>query len=969
MDTSSPTTGGGDAEQMTDASAVSSYAVVLHEDKRYYPSASEVFGPDVEVTVQDEDTQALSEPIVAPVSKVTHDLGPPGGVVPSTTYDAAYLAGLMDHSDFVRSVAVVGGLHAGKSSLLDVLVAATHPDLGLSLTSAVPTGVSPNPMRWTDVRKDEQAKKISIKASPVSLVLPGDANGKSYLVHALDTPGHPNFHDETVASLALADSAMIVIDAVEGAVLGTELAVQAAVRAGSSAVLVINKVDRLVTELRLPPGDAYHKLRQIIAEANSILDELAPPGTPDRPDRFSPPKGNVVFASAAHGWAFTLQTFAALYGSRRDAKAAPLDVEAFAARLWGDSFFNPASRTFVARAPNNRVRRAAVQFVLDPLYKLYGAVLGSEGDQLKTFLGRVGIHLKAAALNQDAVPLLRTVVGEFFGSPAQALASSLVRHGRPPGAGAAVKMFRTWTGPQDGPAVKAGSECDAAGPFVAHVTKLYPRSDGNGFDALARVMSGTLKKGDNVSVVSPSGGSGADSWDSVPASVSAIYVSQSRYRVEVSQVAAGNWALLEGVDASINKSATLVSVAGVSEDIGNGARFAPMNFGRATSTMKIALEPLNPAELPKMLEGLRSVSKSFPLLEVKAEDSGERYLLGTGEPYMDAVLMDLRERFSSIEIKVSDPSTIFCETVSDTSTLKASAQTPNGANSLTMIAEPLEESLVSDLDSGLLDLDSPPRVMRKALMDRHGWDILAARSLWAFGPDADGTNALLDDTLPTAVDKTRLSTVRESIVSGFNWATSQGPLCESPVRGVKFRLLEADLDAEERKRGAVTMIPTARRVTFSSMLLAAPRLMEPVYLVQVMGSEDAVRVAQNVVRRRRGYIVSEAPKSATPLVVMRAHVPVIDSFGLETDIRTATQGMAMVVGTFSHWDLAPGDPMDKSIVLRPLEPAAHDALAREFMIKTRRRKGLTEDVSVTKYFDEELLRELAEHDPELAKLL
>lgn len=70
----------------------------------------------------------------------------------------------------------------------------------------------------------------------------------------------------------------------------------------------------------------------------------------------------------------------------------------------------------------------------------------------------------------------------------------------------------------------------------------------------------------------------------------------------------------------------------------------------------------------------------------------------------------------------------------------------------------------------------------------------------------------------------------------------------------------------------------------------------------------------------------------------QAFLPVIESFGFETDLRYHTQGQAFCQSVFDHWAIVPGDPLDKSIVLRPLEPAPIQHLAREFMVKTRRRK-------------------------------
>ena len=103
----------------------------------------------------------------------------------------------------------------------------------------------------------------------------------------------------------------------------------------------------------------------------------------------------------------------------------------------------------------------------------------------------------------------------------------------------------------------------------------------------------------------------------------------------------------------------------------------------------------------------------------------------------------------------------------------------------------------------------------------------------------------------------------------------------------------------------------------------------------------------------------DAPTPGSPLYTVKAFLPVIDSFGFETDLRSFTQGQAMCQQVFDHWSIVPGDPLDRAIVLHPLEPAPVPHLAREFMVKTRRRKGLSEDVSVNKFFDESMLAELA----------
>lgn len=121
-----------------------------------------------------------------------------------------------------------------------------------------------------------------------------------------------------------------------------------------------------------------------------------------------------------------------------------------------------------------------------------------------------------------------------------------------------------------------------------------------------------------------------------------------------------------------------------------------------TSIIKVAIEPIIPSELPKMLDGIRMVDKTYPLLDTRVEESGEHILIGTGELHLDAILHDLREMYSEIEIKVSDPVVQLCETVIETSSIKCYATTPNQKNKLSMIATTLDPKISADIEDDIL---------------------------------------------------------------------------------------------------------------------------------------------------------------------------------------------------------------------------------------------------------------------------
>lgn len=227
----------------------------------------------------------------------------------------------------------------------------------------------------------------------------------------------------------------------------------------------------------------------------------------------------------------------------------------------------------------------------------------------------------------------------------------------------------------------------------------------------------------------------------------------------------------------------------------------PIRFN-TQNCFKIACEPFVPSELPKMLDGIRKINKSYPMLTTKVEESGENVLIGNGELYMDQVLKDLRQMYANIKIMISDPSVTLCETIIDTSNIKCYSETPNKKNKITMVAGPLDKGLDDDIFNDKISLSWDKKKISDFFQRNYEWDILAARGVWAFGPDAKhGANLLQDDTLPSETNKKLLYSVKEPIIQGFQWGTREGPLCEEPIRNVKFKVIEATIADEMIHRG------------------------------------------------------------------------------------------------------------------------------------------------------------------------
>ena len=186
--------------------------------------------------------------------------------------------------------------------------------------------------------------------------------------------------------------------------------------------------------------------------------------------------------------------------------------------------------------------------------------------------------------------------------------------------------------------------------------------------------------------------------------------------------------------------------------------FKKLDF-QCESTIQVACEPLNPSELPKMIEGLRKINKSYPMVTTKVEESGEHIIVGTGELQLDQIFYDLRKLYSEIEIKVSEPFVKICETVVESSSVRCFAETPNRKNKISMMAEPLDKGLADAIQKKMLFKNEHKSVLTDILVKDFEWDELTASSVWSFGPNKTGTNMLIDYSLEGETDKQKLGFV------------------------------------------------------------------------------------------------------------------------------------------------------------------------------------------------------------------
>jgi len=329
--------------------------------------------------------------------------------------------------------------------------------------------------------------------------------------------------------------------------------------------------------------------------------------------------------------------------------------------------------------------------------------------------------------------------------------------------------------------------------------------------------------------------------------------------------------------------------------------------------------------LPKLVEGLKRLAKSDPLVQITTEESGEHIIAGAGELHLEICLKDLQEDFTGIELKISDPVVSFRETVVSTSQQDALSKSPNKHNRLYMSAQPFPKGLAEAIDEGKIEGRQEMKARARVLAEDFEMDATDARKIWCFGPDENcGPNFCVDVSKGVQY----LNEIKDSVVAAFAWATKEGPLCDENCRGIRFNVHDVTLHADAIHRGGGQIIPTARKCFYAAALTAGARFLEPVYLVEIQCPEGAMGGIYSTLNRRRGHVFSEEQKVGTPLYMVKAFLPVNSSFGFTADLRSQTSGQAFPQCVFDHWQVVATDPLEAG------------TKSYEIMMETRKRKGL-----------------------------
>jgi len=853
---------------------------------------------------------------------------------------------MMSYKDNIRNMSVIAHVDHGKSTLTDSLIA----------SAGIIAKAKAGDARFMDTREDEQNRTITIKSTSVSLYfemfnkkLVGRSkkiseqqikakedfggmvrlkDASPFLINLIDSPGHVDFSSEVTAALRVTDGALVVVDCVEGVCVQTETVLRQAIAERIKPVLWINKLDRMFLELHMDLETMYQNFARVKESVNVVIETYKDDLLGDV--QVEPEDGTVGFGSGLQAWGFTITRFADLYAAKFGVGRGKLMK-----KLWGQNYFNPSTKKFTSK---NRMKvkgkndvyleRNFVLFILKPMEKLIAAVMNGKEDIYKKMLTSLGVKIPKDAVELVGKPLLKRIMQAWLPA-SEALMEMLVNHLPAPSVAQAYRIENLYAGPIDDDCANAVRRCDPKGPLMMYISKMVPTSEKGRFYAFGRVFSGTVGTGQAVRIMGPEYLPGKKK-DLFLKKIQRTVLMMGRYVEQLTDCPCGNICGLVGVDAYLLKTGTISTHK-------DAHCFVTMKYS-VSPVVRCAVDCKNASDLPKLMEGLKRLAKSDPLVQCITSRTGEHIIAGAGELHLEICLKDLREDFmKGAPVKVGKPVVSFCESVGAESSMTCISKSPNKHNRIYMTAEPLGDEFCQHIDNGDLKITGEIKIRARYIIDNFKWDVADARKIWSFGcpPDAIG-NCLVD----TSKGVQYLSEIKDSMIGGFIQASAAGVLCEEPMRGIRFNIDDVTLHADSIHRGAGQIMPPCKRVIYCCQLVSEPCIYEPMYVCDITVPQNAIAGVYSTLSTRRGVVEGKEDRPGTPLSKVKAFLPVLESFGFTSLLRQNTSGQAFPQMIFSHWQPLNGDPLNDG------------SQCNQIVEGVRTRKGLREELPIWQdYYD------------------
>lgn len=697
---------------------------------------------------------------------------------------------LMKQPEKIRNIGIVAHIDHGKTTMTDSLLS------GAGMISTELAGK----LMVMDFHEDEKERGITIDSANVNMM--HDVEGGDYLINLIDTPGHIDFSGEVTRAMRATDGAVVVVCAAEGMMPQTETVLKQALRERVKPVLFINKVDRLIKELKLTGEQMQERFIKVINNVNKYIDSIAPPEFEGK-WLVSVQEGSVAFGSAKDKWAINFNTMKQLNIKFSDV------VEAY------------------------------------------------ENEKVEDLAKKVPLH--------------------------RAILDMAVKHVPNPLEAQKYRIPKIWSGDLESEEGKALLECDPNGPTVFVVTKIVVDPQA-GEIAGGRLFSGTISKGQELNMI----------LAKKPIKVQQINLYKGPQRIIVDNVPAGNIIGLAGLKG-VNSGETLTS-----------KEMEPFESIRHIFEPVVteSIEAQKPADLPKLIEVLKTIQKEDPTVKVEIdEETGQHLISGMGELHLEVIVNRIKTE-KGVDVTASPPIVVYRETITKESRV-FEGRSPNKHNIFFMKVEPLEDDVYKAIKAGEI---REARIKKK---NEKLWN-----KLQELGISTDEARQYREIYKGCVLqDRTRgevhIGEIIDMTMDAFEQVVEAGPLAREPCLKLKVMLVDTKLHEDAIHRGPAQVYPAVRTAIRAAMKDGKTIIFEPVQVLQIEAPLKYMGEITKLVQSKRGQMLNV--EQEIDHISMRVKMPVAEMIGLAGDLRGVTEGRATFALVDQMFERTPTEVQEKVI--------------------------------------------------------
>jgi elongation factor 2 len=591
-----------------------------------------------------------------------------------------------------------------------------------------------------------------------------------------------DFGGNVTRAMRAIDGTFVLVCAVEGIMPQTETVLRQALKERVKPVLFINKVDRLIKELKVTPEQMQERFKKIIDSFNNLIMQIAEEEFKEK-WKVNVADGSVAFGSARENWAMSVPF----------------------------------------------MQKKKISF--KDIYHIY------EIDEVE--------RDKWVWENAPLYEVIMDMAVKHLPNPLEAQK---------------YRIPKIWKGDLESDFGKSLLNCDRNGEVAFVVTNIVidPRS---GKEICAgRLYSGTLKGGMDV------------------------YANNLKKTGKIQQVLVYNGIKPEILDEV--PAGNVLAITGLNIDVGETITFKEQTPFEEIKhlfqpVITKSIEPTKTADLPKLIEVLRKVSKEDPSIKVEInEETGESLISGMGELHLEIIEGRIKSE-KGLEIKMGQPIVVYRETVKKESP-SMEGRSPNKHNSFFVRVEPLDDVADLAIQNGEV---SEGRVKKKVsdVLQQYAplkWDNDTIRSI----RNIYKGNVFLDETK----GEVHMLEVIEMILDAFEMVMNSGPLAHEPCMKMKVTLVDIKLHEDAIHRGPAQVYPAVREAIHEAMKQAGPSILEPQQIHVIEIPADFIGAITKLISTKRGQMLNVTQEGSTAEIEVK--LPVAEMIGWSSDLRSATEG-------------------------------------------------------------------------------